>query len=513
MKKNLPYLVAANARFCRRTAVWRAFLLPASFAGIASAAILAASSLCAYAGDQPEPILKDPLPDTLSWQGVTIYGTIDIGYAYQTHGVPLGGAFYPGLEYNLNGSRNADKTISSLAENGLEQSKIGVKAEEPIGYGFLAIGKLETAFNPTSGELADACASMVRNNGRLYADQTANSDGSRCGQIFNGAAYGGLSHPFYGTLTLGRQRSLQLDATTYYDPMSQAPAFDLLGYSGGVSAGTGSTETARWDNSIKYAFAYGPVHAAAMYTGGGADTAIFGDAYGFNAGATWEGFSADAIYTKTNGAVVSTQIPNPAYTTGVSCIAANCPNGLLGTISDNEAWSIMGKYAYAFEDGLHGGDPASKLSFFAGYVHIDMGNPKDTDIPAGSTTIGGYQLMGVTTNAYTTDKILQTFWAGANYQLPSGLSFTGAYYRYTQDEYLNSKGNACATAAKALVGNPTPANCAGEYNQFSFLIDYALSKHFDVYAGVSYMENRGGLNSGYLNDNMATFMTGLRLKF
>ena len=467
----------------------------------------------AHAGDLGNTGLKDPIPDNLSWQGVTIYGTVDVGYAYQTHGAPLGGAFYPGLEYNLNGSRNANRTISTLAENALEQSKIGVKVEEAVGYGFLAIGKLETAFDPLSGEIADACASMIRNNGKLYQDQNANSDGSRCGQAFNGSAYGGISNPIYGTLTVGRQQSLEVDAVSSYDPMGLAPGVDLLGYSGGTSGGIGSTETARWDNSVKYVFVYGPAHAAAMYTAGGPDTAIFNGAYGFNAGAIWKGFAVDGIYTKEWGTVVSTSIPNPAYTTGTSCLPLTCPYGLLGTISDNEAWSVMGKYTYEFESGLKDDEPSSKLTAFAGYVHIDMGNPHDTDIPNGSTTIGGYRLVGVTTNAYTTDKILQTFWTGARYQLPSGWSFTGAYYRYTQDEYINSKGKNCATAAKALVGNPTPANCAGYLNQGSFLIDYAFNKHWDAYAGISYMENGGGLNSAYLNDNMATFVTGIRLKF
>jgi predicted porin len=205
----------------------------------------------AYAGDLGNTGLKDPIPDSMSWQGVTIYGTVDVGYAYQTHGAPLGGAFYPGLEYNLNGSKNANKPISSLAENGLEQSKIGVKVEEAVGYGWLAIGKLETAFNPVSGEIADACASMIRNNGRLYQDQSANSDGSRCGQALSGSVYGGVSNPIYGTLTIGRQQSLELDAVSSYDPMGLAPGFDLLGYSGGASGGIGSTETARWDNSVK----------------------------------------------------------------------------------------------------------------------------------------------------------------------------------------------------------------------------------------------------------------------
>ena len=165
--------------------------------------------------------------------------------------------------------------------------------------------------------------------------------------------------------------------------MGQAPGIDLLGYSGGTSGGFGSTETARWDNSVKYVFTYGPVHAAGMYTGGGQDTAIFDGAYGFNAGAIWKGFAIDAVYTQTKGAVVSTSIPYSGYTTGTSCNASlgNCPNGLLGTISDNEGWSVMGKYTYEFGGGLKDEEPPSKLTAFAGYVHTDMGNPHDTEHP------------------------------------------------------------------------------------------------------------------------------------
>ncbi len=202
-----------------------------------AAAFLLGLAASAHAGDLGNTGLKDPIPDSLRWQGITIYGTVDVGYVYQTHGVPSDGTFAPGFEYNLNGSKNANKAISSLAENGLEQSKIGVKVEEAVGYGWLAIGKLEAAFNPLSGEIADMCASMVRNNGRLYQDQNANSDGSRCGQAFSGPAYGGVSNPIYGTLTIGRQQSLELDSISSYDPMGLAPAFAVLGYSGGTAGG------------------------------------------------------------------------------------------------------------------------------------------------------------------------------------------------------------------------------------------------------------------------------------
>src|SRR5262249_48972769 len=154
------------------------------------------------------------------------------------------------------------------------QSFVGVKVEESLGYGWTALGKVESGFNPLSGSLADACASLARNNGRPLDQTNSAGDGSRCGQIFNGPAYVGLSNSAYGTLTIGRQNSLDLDLMGNYDPMGLSYAFSLIGWSGGAGAGVGSTETARWDNSVKYLYQYGPVHAGAMYANGGDDTAI-----------------------------------------------------------------------------------------------------------------------------------------------------------------------------------------------------------------------------------------------
>ena len=42
----------------------------------------------AHAADLSIDSLKDPLPDTLAWQGVTLYGTVDLAYGYQNHGAP-----------------------------------------------------------------------------------------------------------------------------------------------------------------------------------------------------------------------------------------------------------------------------------------------------------------------------------------------------------------------------------------------------------------------------------------
>ncbi len=63
------------------------------------------------------------------------------------------------------------------------------------------------------------------------------------------------------------------------------------------------------------------------------------------------------------------------------------------------------------------------------------------------------------------------------------------------------------------MGKQIAPNCSGDLNQGSFLVDYTFNKHFDVYAGVTYSEISGGLASGFLQSNDATFATGLRLKF
>ncbi len=308
--------------------------------GIPTVALIVAG-LIAPAYPAEFSIREDP---DLTWHGVTVYGVIDVDYAYQTHGAPLSGSFYPGIAYNISSAKYANKAVSTLADNGLEQSKAGLKIEEPVENGWAAIGKIEAGFNPVSGELADNCASLVRNNGKPLTAQTANGDGGRCGQLFSGPVYAGVSKAAYGTLTFGRQQSLELDAIGVYDPMGLPYAFSLIGYSGGAASGIGNTETGRWDNAVKYAYAFGPGHAAAMYTAGGQDTALFGGGYGFDAGASYRGFSIDAVYTRERGAVSSSSLGYSTSGSTGTCNATGvgggnlCPSGnvLNGTITDGE---------------------------------------------------------------------------------------------------------------------------------------------------------------------------------
>jgi predicted porin len=479
----------------------------------------------AQAADLDAGGMKDPLPDTLTWHGVTIYGTIDVGYAYQTNGRPLGSVI-SGLEFiPFTTTRNyTGQSVSTIAHSGLEQSKVGVKIEEEIGYGWTALGKLDTGFNPLNGELSNGCVSFLQNAAIPAAQQTSNADSGRCGQAFNGVAYAGVSNAAYGTLTFGRQASLQLDAIGAYDPMSLSFAFSLLGYSG-TNAGSGSTQAARWDNSVKYLYQYGPVHAAVMYSSGGEDAGMFGNGYGFNVGGAYRGFSLDAVYTKEHGDVNLSTSFKDQFATQV--LAAN--------ISDDETWSLMGKYTYEFGGGFKDEGPGAKLTFFAGYTHTDLSNPKDPVLSG--TAAGGFPLAAPPTlldnNAFTTDKILQFYWTGAKYELPSGWSFTGAYYHVDQNSY-KADNKSCANVGLGPAG---ALQCAGSFDQGSFLVDYQFTKHFDVYAGVTYARVDDGLAAGFpgtpgttntcgpannascrasgsaTSVDTTSFMTGMRLRF
>jgi predicted porin len=445
-----------------------------------------------HAADLDSGALKDPLPDTLTWHGVTLYGTIDVGYAYQNHGVPAGGSFPQILEYNIWNAKNASKTISSPAADALSRTNIGLTIAEDIGAGWQAVGKAATDYSPLSGELANGPASLLRNFGVPLANQTANGDSNRAGQAFNGEVFAGVSNSSYGTLTVGRQRSFQYEAFDGYDPQGLSYAFGIIGYSASFS-GSGDTEAARWNNSVKYTYQYGPLHAGAMYSDGGPDTGIFGQAYGFDVGGVYRGFAVDAVYQKESDVV--------------SASAASATT-LRAVISDNESWSVQGKYTYEFGDGLRDGATAAKLTFYGGYENIAFANPdKNPANFIGETTVGGYIISAVTLNPYQTDKVLQLAWTGVKVELPSGWSFTGAYYHVEQNAFLG-------TVSKPATGTiQTSANASGSYNDGSFVIDYRFNKHFDVYAGVNYSALDGGLSSGYLNNSQTTVATGIRLKF
>ncbi len=130
-----------------------------------------------------------------SWNGVTLYATIDVGVTHDSHGVPFNGAYPNGVETLI--SKNSNGAVTSIAQNGLGQSFVGLKGSEPIASGWSFVFNAQTGFDPYSLERADGPKSLVENNATAIDSQSANGDSSRAGQLFNTVAYGLASGYLY----------------------------------------------------------------------------------------------------------------------------------------------------------------------------------------------------------------------------------------------------------------------------------------------------------------------------
>ena len=467
-------------------------------------ACLLTASLAAAGVAQAQTAPSTPAPATkaedssLTWKGITLYGMVDIGVQTDTHSAPFSDYFPPGSASLV--QKNNYDSPTGLTPSNLSQSRIGLSGNEPIGGDWAGVFRLETFFNPQSGNISDACKSLALNNGKALTAQTVGVDSSICGQYFGGAAYAGFSSPSYGSFTFGRNTTPLADGIGKYDPLSASNAFSLIGFSG-TAAGGGDTEDRRLDQSIKYTAKYDWLHLGALYQFGSSSGSI-NTGYQFMIGGEYAGLSIDGYYAKKYDAVSAASL-SAAQVTGITtgtCTAAvttGCwpiSNSLSATISDNQTYAAMLSYA----------PPGTPVKFSGGYERITFDNPSNP-LPAGTPTIGGY-ILAVTNNAaYNNQKVLEVYWAGLKWGVTPDLDLFAAYYGYNQDAF--------ATGASAGCGTKVSSGCSGTETVMSLVLDYRLSKRFDVYAGTMYSGVQDGLANGYLfTTNLAT-TAGLRFKF
>jgi len=446
---------------------------------------------------------------SLTWHGITLYGIIDIGVQYDTHSAPFSD-YFPATSGSFIQKNGYDSPVG-LTSNNLSQSRIGLSGNEPLWGDWAGVFRLETFFNPSAGTLSDALKSLTLNNGKALTAQNVGVDSSVAGQIFSGAAYFGLASPTVGSFTFGRNVTLVADGISKYDPMGAAQAFSVIGYSG-TAAGGGDTEDRRLDQSIKYIAKYGPIHLGAQYEfgsySGSTDTG-----YQVQLGFEFAGLSADAFYFKKYDAIavsslsaaqvtdvvnncnadVSAPPPGTPAPETVRCYSLS--NSLAGTVSDNKTYMITALYNFG---------AVVPLKLYAGYEHIAFDNPTDP-LPVGTVIIGGYQLALVNNKAYENEKTLKVFWGGLKWNLTPDFEFTAAYYGYKQNSFATGKNAGCSDTRSS--------GCSGNLNAISGLIDYRLSKRFDIYFGSFWSGVQNGLANGYYaKDNIATTL-GARFKF
>jgi predicted porin len=426
---------------------------------------MAVVTTSAHAGDLPIPYpTKAPPPaactsyedfrDTdcsLTWHGITLYGTYDVGAGWVSHGLPENGYNYEG-ESVVN--RNGNHPQYLVAPNNLSQTGLGIKGTQEIMWGVSGVFNASTGINPMSGQLANGAATDTINAGLPRGSYSFAIDGARAGQVFNDEIYAGISSTAFGTLTFGRQRALGTDAMLLYDPAGGAYAFSFIGYNG-LMAGGGDTQDTRWDNALKYRVTYGPVHFGAMYKLADGQAGCYSPfanwtaatciaeqphntAYGLDFGADFGNFSGDVVYRRVNQAIsvvnplLGPQSLTQAYQSTLNSINTNTikGNNLIGTtnteygfVTDNSALMVAGKYSWN-----------EFIKLFAGYEYIRYVNPSDP-LGVGATAQGGYLLSGVEDNSLDSPKKVQVLWTGVKYSLNSQTDITFSYYREIQNDY------------------------------------------------------------------------------
>jgi predicted porin len=443
------------------------------------------ASVPAYAQQKTGPGITGD--DALTWNGITLYGVIDIGLQHDTHSAPFT-AYRPAASGNIV-RQNDYQSVTGLTPSNMGQSRVGLRGIEPLNEEWSAVFQIETFFNPQSGEIADSLKSLAANNGRSLTTQSIGVDGSSAGQAFQ-TAYVGFSSARFGTLTFGRQQTLLSEGGVKYDPNYGATAFGLIGASNTYS-GAGTSEDNRLDSTVKYHVGFDDlVHFAALYKSNGSNGAA-NTAFQADVGGRYAGLSVDAYYSKVNSAITASSL-SAAQVAALPGLGYSATNALAATISDNTTYSLMALYDL---------DP---LKFFAGYMHIKYANPEHP-LSAGFSDIGGYILAFVTNNAYDNSKTVQVYWTGARYTVIPGLDLTAAYYGYQQNAYGTGKQAGCSTSAHST--------CSGRLQAYSFDADYRFNKHFDAYLGAMYSGVQDGAASGYLHSTNINPTIGVRYKF
>ncbi len=452
----------------------------------------------------------------LTWYGVAVYGTVDLGVTYQTHGSPFDPNFHTGASYLIN--KPSREALWSLGPNGLSQSNIGVKFNEGFVPGWAVVGQGELAFDPYSLRLANAPQALQNAIGVPQNAQEIPVDSSRWGWLA-GQIYAGVSSPVYGTLTFGRQNSLLLDGVIAYDPMGASYAFSPIGFSG-MTCGAGDTEECRFTTAIKYRanvgdFRLGVIGQVGTYAQyNPSDGAIEGDLGGDIRNLGPGIVSLDAVSAFAKDAVnISPVEPGQKFTPSGMPITFPTTTFLQATISNQTSFMALAKYT------------VSPLTLYAGFEWVQFAPPSDpqtlfrddgflfvqaavggTGNSGNGTGINNVAFSaGCGTGTGCTNKYFQVAWTGAKYAITQNLDVIGAYYHYNQQQYVNGVGICANTGAHA--------QCAGTEDMWSSVVDWRFLPKWDVYLGTFFSQVNGGLANGFLARNNLATTTGVRFRF
>jgi predicted porin len=489
-------------------------------------AVVTINPVDAMAADLPYKAAVKARPienDDICWHGVCLYGNFDMGLSYVQHGNPFNAMAGGPQQYMVEKASNGSQF--GVGANQMSTSFIGLRGKQEIADNLYAVFNLQTLFNPASGMNANGMGALVQNNGlggaTLLGQANAYGDSSKAGQMFNNAAYFGISSPTYGTFTMGRQSALTSDLVVNYDALSGSNAWSMITFEGATGGG-GDTENRILDNSYEYRLNVGPVRFAAevqLRNGGNSAT---GNAFEGDIGFDYMGLSMDfqgaKIYDANSvSTTLSTAQVNALTGTQLGTVvnpfggAIPCSLGCLsGTISDNTVFQVAARYTIG------------PWKLYGGYEHVQYSNPNNPLTP-GAFTAGGYNLAYANNNNYIDNKNLNIFWVGVKYAVTPTFDIMGSYYGQ-RFGFFTSGTAPGATAFANVPGGPTTGtaaqqancainsafstNCAGGQDMISVAFDWRFARHVDLYAGVAWNQKFGGAASGFVLSNANGTLAG-----
>lgn len=532
LKEQTEALKQQNARLAERLSALEqptpAQAAPASSDFLAQAA---KAPVAALAGDGP-----------ITWKGLTLFGAVDMGFGYASHGLPLNSKYYYGSEML---QPKASHAQWGLAPNALQLSNIGVKGETELLPGLAGVFQASTLFNPHSGTIQNSPGAIIMNNGLNYRNYSIALDGARGGQAFSDQLYVGFSSKTYGQLTFGRHRNLSSDLLSAYDPTGVSSAFSIIGSSGTYVSGQGVTETGRWDNSLKYRIQYESVRFAAMYKfvdgNGGCNYlsstglkpagttqecfATHNDAGQVSLGGDYGGFSMDGMLgyfnqgTYVGSPLTAAQFAGAdSYTSPTGAVVTSTSNSnantLAATVSDMTGGALGLKYTW------------DQWKLYGGWSHTIAHNPKNPLGIGATNDQGGYILSSANNAAFPHARLQDTFWVGFRYAYNEKTEIIGVYEHVHQNAFGYAAGTPGAPTSLSLAtcnlarfnpagagSNPRSNTCAGDLDQGSLFVDYHFTKRFDVYGGLNVEALSGGMASGYIYTNIFSPTVGARYRF
>src|SRR5271155_283213 len=245
---------------------------------------------------------KPPENDDICIKGICVYGDFDMGATFIQHSAPFSPTAGGPLD-TLVSKNGGQGSYFGVGANQISTSFIGLRGKQEIGDNLYAVFNLQTLFNPASGMNANGTGSIAQNNGLVVSSaQNSFGDSSKGGQMFNNAAYFGISSPTYGTFTMGRQSALTSDLVVNYDPLSGSNSWSVITFQG-ANGGGGDTQNRIYDNSFEYRVNVGPVRFAGEIQARNGGNSAPGNAFEGNIGVDYLGFSIDFVGGKIFDAV------------------------------------------------------------------------------------------------------------------------------------------------------------------------------------------------------------------